>query len=436
MSTFEGQGTLTNGAEDASQLPNSSRESSVARVLGSRAFAGSARLTAFLRFICDEALAGRAAQLNEHSIGQRVFGRPECFNPSEDSVVRSGARLLRQRLERYYLEEGGNDSVRIVVPRGSYVPVFVETAGESVGAPAPVAAAPSPSPLPMPVGARGSRRHVLLAAGGVAAALATGWTVQRLGATPAADDISAAMWSTLLTPQRDLLIVPADSGLVMWQSEHGRALPLADYIGTHRDLAAGSSDAAGWSAVHGRRYTGVVSMRLAVELTRRAGPAASRVRVRFARDLQLNELKEANAVLIGAGNANPWVQLFRDQCVFRIDLEPGDRLVAINSAPRGSELQQYVHVPNSPDSLGYAHIALKRNLSGRGHVLMVGGTGSAGTEAGIDFLLDPTALPAALQQLNPAGAPWDGFEILLQARLHGDNSVDHTVLATRFWPRA
>lgn len=431
---------MTNAADHAFQLALAPRENAVARILGSRAFAGSARLTAFLRFVCDETLAGRAERLNEQTIGRCVFGRPESFNPSEDSVVRSGARLLRQRLERYYAEEGGSDAVRIVIPRGSYVPVFIETACEPAGAQAPAVPAAMPAALPTPAApttaARPSRRHALLLAGGVAATLATGWTATRLGAAAVADDASAAMWRTLLTPERELLIVPADSGLVIWQSEHGRALPLEDYIGTHRGPVVSGSDAAAWSEVRGRRYTGVVSVQLAVELVRRAGPAASRVRVRFARDLNLNELKEANAVLIGAGNANPWVQLFRDQCVFRIDLEPGGQLVATNTDPRGNELRRYVHLPNIAGSPGYAHLALKRNLTGRGHVLMVGGTGSAGTEAGIDFLLDPTALAQALRQLNPAGAPWGGFEILLQSRFQGDNSAGHSILATRFWPRA
>ena len=42
----------------------------------------------------------------------------------EDSIVRSQARFLRQRLEEYFATEGRDEPIRLTIPKGSYVPEF------------------------------------------------------------------------------------------------------------------------------------------------------------------------------------------------------------------------------------------------------------------------------------------------------------------------
>ena len=94
------------------------------RVLNSTVFEKSPRLRSFLKFVCELELTGRHQEINEHQIGIEVFGRPPAYNPGEDSIVRSQARFLRQRLEEYFRTDGKNEPIRIVIPKGSYVPVF------------------------------------------------------------------------------------------------------------------------------------------------------------------------------------------------------------------------------------------------------------------------------------------------------------------------
>jgi adenylate cyclase len=98
---------------------------SLERILGSSQFRGSPRLAEFLRFIVKESLDGRRGDLKETVIAEQVFGRRPDFDPRMDSVVRVEATNLRKRLREYYLEEGADDEVRIEVPRGGYVPVFL-----------------------------------------------------------------------------------------------------------------------------------------------------------------------------------------------------------------------------------------------------------------------------------------------------------------------
>ncbi len=94
------------------------------RILSSPHLQASQKRRAFLRFIVEETLAGRANRLKGHTIAVAVFGRDETFDSQTDPVVRLEARRLRRDLDCYYVDAGAHDAVRISVPKGSYVPRF------------------------------------------------------------------------------------------------------------------------------------------------------------------------------------------------------------------------------------------------------------------------------------------------------------------------
>ena len=94
------------------------------KILSSPDFAQSDRLQKFLRFVVEETLAGRANALKEYTIALEVFERDESFDPQTSSIVRVEASRLRSKLEKYNAIEGRDDSVRISLPPGSYVPTF------------------------------------------------------------------------------------------------------------------------------------------------------------------------------------------------------------------------------------------------------------------------------------------------------------------------
>jgi len=96
----------------------------VIRLCGSSAFSGAPRRIAFLRFIVEHALNGDAPSLKAYTIGIGALGRPAEFNPASDPIVRVVAGRLRGALAQYYATDGALDPVIIMVPRGSYVPVF------------------------------------------------------------------------------------------------------------------------------------------------------------------------------------------------------------------------------------------------------------------------------------------------------------------------
>jgi hypothetical protein len=83
----------------------------------------------FLTFVVTETLAGRARRIKAYTIGVDVFGRGEDFDPDNDPIVRIEATRIRSALSGYYEKFGGREPIRIVIPPGSYVPVFVPDAG-------------------------------------------------------------------------------------------------------------------------------------------------------------------------------------------------------------------------------------------------------------------------------------------------------------------
>ena len=96
------------------------------KVLASSLFQGAGRSSSLLRFIVEEYSAGHAERLKEYTIGVEALGRGDSFDPRTDPIVRAEASRLRDRLERYYAAEGQADPVAIVLPKGAYVPEFVE----------------------------------------------------------------------------------------------------------------------------------------------------------------------------------------------------------------------------------------------------------------------------------------------------------------------
>jgi len=110
----------------------------IERILQSRGLESSPRLQAFLEYIVDEHLAGRAGRIKGVTIAQAVYGADDSFDPESNSIVRVEAGRLRRRLEQYYLAKGATDPIIIEIPKGGYAPTFrrrqnIEATGEARG---------------------------------------------------------------------------------------------------------------------------------------------------------------------------------------------------------------------------------------------------------------------------------------------------------------
>ncbi|RYE33782.1 MAG: hypothetical protein EOP23_07340 [Hyphomicrobiales bacterium] len=124
---------MTEGADDPGRLDVRAAaiiRAGLDRVLVSDAFRAAPQLSAFLNFVVERTVEGRAVELKGYTIAVEGLGRPADFNPQLDPIVRVEAGRLRRALAQYYAGEGRGDPVQISMPVGGYVPVFTWFGGE------------------------------------------------------------------------------------------------------------------------------------------------------------------------------------------------------------------------------------------------------------------------------------------------------------------
>lgn len=393
----------------------------VERIVASALFRKSHRLSAFLRYICEQHQQGKSESINEQSIGTAVFGRPVGYHVGEDSIVRSQARFLRQRLQEYFATEGLNETLTLTIPKGSYVPAFEprDTAAppEPIEEAAPVlqpASHAEPEPI-KPKPAIWKRLEVKLALFALLLCVAGlfAWRLHLAGKPSAQAVVETKFWASIFDPQRTQIIVPADSSLILMEELSGVRVDPSDYMSRkYLDAIPPPGTDALWKAIRSSQYTNMADLNLVSRLERRPEAAAGKVQVRYARDLNLDELKETNAILIGGARANPWVSLYDSFSDFRVDYDWQTHTNFVrNQKPAAGEQERYDEVGNAGQHRAYGVIAYLPSLDGEGSALLVGGTSKAGTEAAADFLFN-SSFAAFLRTLD-AGGTLPHFEILL-----------------------
>ena len=110
------------------------------KIRGSQTFHNSERLLAFLDFVVAFKLKTGEGELKETSIGVGLYNRLPTYDTKVDSIVRTQARRVRERLDEYYRTEGAGDPIRLRIPKGGYVPVVERQV------PSPPSTAPEDTP--------------------------------------------------------------------------------------------------------------------------------------------------------------------------------------------------------------------------------------------------------------------------------------------------
>jgi hypothetical protein len=402
----------------------------VARIVAAPGFAKSARLSSLLIYIVKQSLEGKDAELNEQLLGERVFGRAIGYDPRDDNIVRAHASRLRQRLEAYFSEEGRAEPLRIAIPRGSYVPQFerVETtlAGE------PYAAASSETADEEPILPSTEQRlvsspirriqlaGVILCLLILALVLPVSTLIREARRRVVAQRETPVhkLWSAIFSGNRDTLIVPADSSLVILKVFTRHPVTIAEYA-SGRYLSdvecERPCDRRVLQTLAEHRYTSLADLKFAVTLTHLPEAVPSRTEIRYARDLQLDDLKQANLILIGSLEADPWLELFERQMNFVLqDDKLKGPLEVENRKPRPGERSEYVYDDQDPSDSGFATVAFLPNLSGTGSVLVVQGFSLAGTQAAAEFVSNGHDFDSLFAPIVGNRQTLPHFEILLR----------------------
>jgi hypothetical protein len=118
-------GKLKRTRDDIDDTPTAEEiRAAVEHIVVSSPFRRSPQLIAFLRFVVEATLGGKAEYIKSYTIGVEAFGRGESFDPQVDPIVRVEAARIRRALASYFAREGAGLAITIEIPLGGYVPVF------------------------------------------------------------------------------------------------------------------------------------------------------------------------------------------------------------------------------------------------------------------------------------------------------------------------
>lgn len=439
----------------------------VERILATPAFVRSPRLAEFLSFICRETLEGHGQALNEQHIGSMVFGRRANYDSSADTVVRSNALRLRRQLEQYFQREGQNEALRLEIPRGGYIPVFrrvstieappMTTLGGKEDRPGsntaldasppdatpPVESPriatrpgidPQPPPTVPPLEKRPStmERRLLFFTLAVCFVLAV-CLAAVLRPRPQKAPLNRLLWSQMFTTGQPTRIVLGDSGLVLFHAATHQYVSLDDYLRkdyTSQMLHVEHVDRQFANLLVERRYTSVVDAGTVARLLRLPEATPDRTLVQYSRDMHLNDFKSSNLILLGAQEADPWVELFEQNMDFVFTAEtPGGYTTFLDRHPRPGERTSYGFGPPAPRARTYAVVAFLPNLDATGHVLILEGLNMTGTEAAVDLMLDGDRLGRLLSPIRRRDGSLPYFEMLLESTAITENASPARVVA-------
>lgn len=404
------------------------------RVAASVTLSRSARLSQLLLYLCEHLLRQSGVPLSEQKIAADVFERGANFDPAADTIVRSHMLRLRQKLETYFQEEGAQEAMRITIPRGGYIPAFEPVLSAESISPGEIAKL---VPAPVTPEPGWTSRHLLLGGNivlGILCLVLFAMLFRR--AAPHEHPLHAEgigrhqLWMSLFHANSPTLLVAADSGVVMLHGLTNQNSTLAEYMSRdfHKELKGGTDLPQSVIVdMANRRYTSFVDLELFDRLTHLPEALPANYRIRYARDIQANDLKVSNLVLSGSQDSNPWIEIFEPQMNFILhdDLPHGVRAFS-NRNPRAGESLLY-----NSDQYEYGVLAYLPNLSGTGNVLLVEGTSVAGTEAISDFLFEDRKLEPFLEKITNKDGSLPHFELLIESRNLNGSASQAEIVAYR-----
>jgi hypothetical protein len=394
----------------------------IERVISSSQFRSSLRLREFLLYIAECALKGTPEAATEQQIGVHVFHRPPGYNSSEDSIVRTHARLLRQRLAEYFSTEGAAEPTIIEVPKGHYLPTFRLRQSE-----------PAPAPFPLPAetvasaASEASAAPVLrrwdywkstplgLALGILLVLVLAGSAFLAARAWPkAAVDNSAIheFWAPFLSGDPPVVI-------------YSNARFLGDSKTGLRYAPAGASPAE--PVVD--NYTGIGELASVYELTRLFDAHRATFVLKRSLLVTWDEAKTRNLIFIGSPAENSSLRAVPALTDFTLTAN-AQSAGFVNNHPRPGEPAVFSR-PEHPLTMDYAVIALAPGVQSGKRTLMFSGLTTLGTQAAVEYASRKESLAELLKLVSSPTGEIKPFEALLAVTLEGGVPLQSKLVSIR-----
>jgi hypothetical protein len=413
------------------------------QVLQGRVLQRCDQLKKMLRFICEAEIEGRAAELNEYLIGVEAFGRPASYTPVEDSIVRTRAYELRNKLTRYYGTEAPDAPIQIEIARGAYVPRFIRRQDPSIVSAVPNTEASPGNVLP---GARTWVRMSSVAGLIVLALLAYALLRSPKIAAPPRDAWTPEMeafWKPFLSTNTPLMLtynsrlfllaLPLDLMVRNWQTNEMSEVPQsAALLQFQKQMGVDR-------LVETRNYVDFGAMYSVFLLTRTLDRRQSQISLKASKDLAWTDVFNDNIIFVGGmSSADPRLRRVQEAGDFVEHVEG-----IANLHPKSGELAFYpvAHSSKTGANDGDKYAVLSRFPGPqRGRCVML--IGSAHSElpwALAEYVTNPLSVGELMQHVKlPSGELPEAFQVILRVTLQAQVPVriryvtHHVVTASEF----
>jgi len=357
----------------------------IQRIVQSKAFRTSEVHRNLLTYLAEKSLSGDAENIKEYTVGLDVFGKPDSYDPRQESTVRMHVARLRQKLAEYYRTEGVDDPIFVDLPKGGFRVTFEPRA---------VAAIPEPDvPIEAPKASRPTRYwfEVVLVAAlliAIGAALYFGtklWQVQSAEtATVEWTPELKALWEPLITSNRPLIVA----------------------VSTARTEASNAGAA-----------TGV--FRLGEFL----GKLKTNVQVLQSDQIEAPEVAMGNVVFLGPSVENRHMQAMSEGRPFVLDAAG-----IHNTSPKAGEpvlFADRLPADRSDTEESFALISRVPGLYGTGEVLYLSGNRVGSITGGVQAFTDPKFAQTLVTEMKSvSGKLPQYYQVVLKVRSMDDMPVE------------
>jgi hypothetical protein len=370
------------------------RREELHRILESKHFASAPKKTRFLEFVSEQTFLGNGNKLNEYLIGVEVYDRGPEFNPQKDPIVRVQAHEIRRWLRKYYEEEGKNSLIRVDLPSGHYVPIFRRSTAEEAKPATGVGATGQGRGNPLHTG-------LTLTLAGTCLVLAFllvshGWRAKATQPGQAATALPEGLlwfWRPFLPPAEPPLIVVPNHPLLRAAHDgdspqtlaEGHEIPKAE-LPEFRDTIHFHELKRFLFVPSLTDFTSVGETMGLVSLCQMFSDVGQKYRVQQSRLVNLEEIKEDNAILLG-GN-----QAWSGRVFLNVEGFHFQSGVIYNRSPRAGEKPLYrpeFDPVTNQLRRDYALVLMLPNERSENRVLLIYGIYTQGSQAAIEYLTNP-----------------------------------------------
>jgi hypothetical protein len=390
------------------------------RVVESVQLKSSPKLCEFFLYVIDCCLRDVPEEATEQQIGVHVFRREPGYNSSDDSIVRSQARLLRLKLAAYFSEDGAGEEFTIEIPKGHYLPVFHSSKRIATleMPPTDLRDAKNENQVEVlrPVTAKISTpsrfgtdwRYLAAVSIGIVLGLLLGYswgTGPRVARGSSAD----LFWQPFLKGEPPLVIY--SNPLFTGTPFTGMKL-----------VEPGSS----FTNIGDDTYTGTGEASAIRDLTQVFDAYHSDFILKRSRLVTWDEAKSRNLIFIGAPSQNSALQDLKASSDFAIALNDEHQGYIVNRNPRPGEPASFKPSSSSDE---YAIIASLPGIGPGTRIAIFTGLTTNGTQAAVEFICNPNSAQQLAKAIGKTGGALVPFESVLHIKMSGGVPLQSDIAA-------